>query len=129
MNYDGFRHAFRAASLLSSDEVLSPSLLLRFEDALREVARLHANDEPSGAVQLEAHLIPLGCDETMETLFVFDSSSVAQGQDMEVVAWISGLGMRVARFEDLLELLADLTEMPVSRTRAIAAVPQAVVAA
>lgn len=127
MNHDGWRSAYKTASLLSSDEVLSPSLLLRFEDALLEVARLNADDDPRMFVQLESHLIPIGCDENMDVVFVFDSRVVAQNGEMEVIAWISGLGIRVANFAELLELLADLTEIPVSRTRS--AYPCAIAAA
>jgi hypothetical protein len=116
VNYDGWRHAFRNASLLSSEEVLSPSLLLRFEDAMLEISRLNADDDPRGLVQLESHLIPIGCDENMDVVFVFDMMSVAQDGEMEIIAWISGLGVRVGNFAELLELLADLTETPISRT-------------
>ena len=55
-----------------------------------------------------AGLVPFGIDAEAETLFAWDPESVRADGEMEVVVWMSGLGMRLGSFPELLELLVDM---------------------
>lgn len=67
----------------------------------------------SGAVRTSprarsAGLIPFGIDPGAETLFAWDPKVQREDGELEVVVWMNGLGMRLASFAELLELLVDM---------------------
>ncbi|HSN96900.1 MAG TPA: SMI1/KNR4 family protein [Candidatus Nanopelagicales bacterium] len=65
-----------------------------------------------------AGLMPFGIDQDAETLFAWDRETIREDGEMEVVLWMSGIGMRLDSFPDLLDLLADMLaaelELPIA---------------
>ncbi|AKT41716.1 SMI1/KNR4 family protein [Chondromyces crocatus] len=57
-----------------------------------------------------AGLVPFGIDPDAETLFAWDPETARDDGEMDVVVWMSGLGMRLSSFPELLELVADMLE-------------------
>ena len=115
LRYDGWHHAFHRASLLSTEQLLNPSWLHRAEIVLDRMAvpsvrRARASELGTN----EENLIPFGLDDTGSTVFVFDANAADESGELEVMAWFSGLGIRVPSFPWLLDMLCDLTSSRVS---------------
>lgn len=123
LRYDGWHHAFRRASLLSTEQLLNPSWLHRAEIVLDRVALPAVRRERGLQQACEDNLIPFGLDDTGSIVFVFDANKRDDDGELEVMAWFSGLGMRVPSFAWLLDMLCDLTSTRVT------ALPQTVCAA
>lgn len=117
LRYDGWQHAFRRTSLLSTEQLLNPSWLHRAEIVLDRIAvpsvrRARASDLGMRATDpavSEENLIAFGLDDAGSTVFVFDANTCDESGEMEVLAWFSGLGIRVPSFPWLLDMLCDLT--------------------
>lgn len=74
----------------------------RYSGAIRaSQARARGSARPAG-------LIPFGIDPDAETLFAWDPQVQREDGELEVVLWMNGLGMRLASFPELLELLVDM---------------------
>ncbi len=114
LRYDGWSRVFGRASLLSTEQLLSPSWHHRAEIVMDRVAGGHmppaGKHHPNSASSWRNdNLIPFGLDDTGSVLFVFDADKVDESGEFEVLAWFSGLGVRVPSFPWLLDMLCDLS--------------------
>jgi hypothetical protein len=119
--YDGWPSVYRGASLLSCEELLDPSLPIQAESVIEVANTPVPGLAPARAAWREDRLVPIGIDPSLDTLFVLDASSVRADGEMDAVAWISELGVRVPSFADLLDLVCELTEARMGRFAAEAA--------
>ncbi len=106
--YDGWPRVFRGASLLSTTQMLDPAVLHKAGMAL---AQLQLPGEPSGLadrLEREEDLVPIGMDEEATVVMALDPSTERLDGEMDVLLWVSGLGMRLESFAELLEWLGDL---------------------
>lgn len=109
--YDGVANVFRGTSLLSCQELLDPAQTRRADTALDDLnTPIPSFVSPIKPQWRDQNLIVIGIDERSEIVFVLDPASRRDDGEMEVIAWIAGLGMRLSSFAQLFDFLADLVE-------------------
>lgn len=117
---DGCRNLFRGAGLLSLGQLLDPTQEAAADAALEDLnTPIPSFVSPAKPQWRDDNLLCIGMDANGDIVFVLDPASVREDGEMDVVAWISGLGIRLASFAHLLEFLADLidtTDTPVEST-------------
>lgn len=108
---DGCRNLFRGAGLLSLAQLLDPVQGAAADDVLEDLnTPIPSFVAPVKPQWRDENLLCIGMDPAGDIVFVLDPASVRDDGEMEVVAWISGLGMRLSSFTHLLEFLADLMD-------------------
>jgi hypothetical protein len=121
LRYDGWTNVFRGASLLSTTQLLNPAWHHRAEIALDRAAAAHLPGRLASARNSwrDDNLIPIGLDPSGSIVLVLDAGSANTHGEMESVAWISELGLRVPSFADLLDLFCELSAKGQQSTRAM----------
>ncbi|PIE06156.1 MAG: hypothetical protein CSA75_00980 [Sorangium cellulosum] len=107
---DGCQNLFRGAKLLSLKQLLDPlegSGSAVVEDLNTPIPSFVAPDRVHWR---DDELICIGLDQGGDIVFVLDPASVRADGEMEVIAWIAGLGVRLTCFAHLLEFLGDLMD-------------------
>lgn len=110
LTYDGWPRVFRRASLLSTSELLDPAVS---HQAAMALAHLQLPGEPSAmadSLAREEDFVPIGLDDDASIVVAIDPSTERLDGEMDVLLWISGLGMRLESFAELLEWLYDLSD-------------------
>ncbi|MBI5535880.1 MAG: SMI1/KNR4 family protein [Deltaproteobacteria bacterium] len=111
LRYDGWANVFRGAALLSTAQLLNPAWHHRAEIALERAASAHLPGRHDSTRNSwgDDNLIPIGLDSSGSIVLVLDATSTNTWGEMEAVAWISELGLRVPSFADLLDLFCELS--------------------
>lgn len=111
LRYDGWADVFRKAALMSTTQLLNPAWHHRAELALQRAAAAHlpGRHASTRAGLHDDNLIPIGLDPQGSIVFVLDAGAIDTYGEMQAVAWISELGIRVPSFADLLELFCELS--------------------
>jgi hypothetical protein len=119
--YDGLPRVFHGASLLSTAQLLDPSTAHKADHALAQIQL--PGDDPTGSANLPRNddLVPVGMDDDATIIMALDPSTERVDGEMDIVVWISGLGVRLESFAALLDWLADLLEAERSSVQACAA--------
>lgn len=119
--YDGWPRVFRGASLLSTTQLLDPGISHKSGVALAQLQLPGDGGSDDGPAR-DSELVPIGMDDDASIVMALDPSTERLDGEMDVVVWISGLGMRFDSFADLMDWLGDLAdaERP-SRSQAFAA--------
>jgi hypothetical protein len=109
--HDGWPLFFQGASLLGTREIVQPKYadLTRavFESYETPIPELGPPARPEGRVEA---MIPFGLDPKATTLFAFNPAVVGADGEMEVIAWINGLGERYASFAEFLAMVQEMME-------------------
>jgi hypothetical protein len=129
--HDGWPNLFSGASLLGVRALARGS----FVDVARMVVEECGRDEAGeGALQdeLDARcrkgwrnsLIPFGIDGDAETIFAWDVEAPRHAGELEVILWTNDIGVRLASFPELVDLVLDMltAELDDRRRSAAAAV-------
>ena len=108
---DGCRNLFRGAGLLSLAQLLDPIQASAADAALEDLnTPIPSFVAPTQSHWRDERLLCIGMDPEGEIVFVLDPGSERADGEMDVIAWFSGLGMRLASFTHLLEFLGDLMD-------------------
>jgi len=108
--YDGWPRVFRGASLLATAQLLDPAIVYKADTALAQQLLNGAASGQAPGQQRACELVPIGLDDNATIVVAIDPTTERLDGEMDVVVWISGLGMRLESFAELLEWLADLLE-------------------
>jgi hypothetical protein len=112
--HDGWPLFFQGASLLGTRELVQSRYadLTRavFESYETPIPELGPPARPEGRAEA---MIPFGIDPRATTLFAFNPAVVRPDGEMEVIAWVNGLGERYASFDDLLAVVRDMLQADV----------------
>jgi len=116
LRYDGWNNVFRNACLMSTAQLLNPAWHHRAEVALQRAAAAHlpGRHTSTRGPWHDDNLIPIGLDPAGSIVFVLDAGSIDSYGEMQAVAWISELGIRIPSFADLIELFCELSGKTVS---------------
>lgn len=109
MAYDGWPRVFRGASLLSTAQMLDPAVLHKAGMALAQLQLPGESSSLPETLEREEDLVPIGMDDDATIVMAIDPSTERLDGEMDVVVWISGLGMRLESFAELIEWLGDLS--------------------
>jgi hypothetical protein len=109
--FDGCHQLFRGAALFSVAQLLDPTHANAADDAIEDLN----TPIPSFVTPVQPHwrrdgLICIGLDAAGDVVFVLDPASVRDDGEMDVVAWFSGLGVRLPSFMHLLDFIGDLMD-------------------
>ena len=116
LRYDGWPNVFRGASLLSTTQLLDPSWHHRAQTAIDRASAAHLPARHGRVETLDDSLIPIGLDSAGSIVFVLDMATADSAGETGAVAWISGLGIRVPSFAELLELIGELSTRVVQQS-------------
>lgn len=119
--HDGWQLFFDGANLLGTHELalpnvadLSRSVFEAYETPIPEVG---PSCRPDGRPDA---MIPFGLDREATTLFAFNPAVVHPDGDMEVIAWVNGLGERFHGFGEFLTMVREALEADVAEQRELA---------
>jgi hypothetical protein len=117
--HDGWPLFFHGASLLGTREIVQSRYadLTRavFESYETPIPELGPPARPEGRAET---MIPFGIDPKATTLFAFNPAIVRPDGEMEVIAWVNGLGERHACLDDCLAMVCDMLEAEVVERQA-----------
>lgn len=108
---DGCSNLFRGAGLLSLAQLLDPLHAVAADAALEDLnTPIPSFVAPAQPHWRDKNLICIGMDKDAQIVFVLDPGSRRSDGEMDVIAWIAGLGVRLPSFAHLLEFLCDLVD-------------------
>lgn len=108
---DGCRNLFRGARLLSLGQLLDPMQEAAADAVLEDLnTPIPSFVSPVKPQWRDENLMCIGMNPEGDIVFVLDPASVRSDGEMDVIAWISGLGVRLPSFKHLLDFLADLLD-------------------
>jgi hypothetical protein len=113
--HDGWQLFFGGASLLGTHEIVQS----RYADLTRSVFDAYETPIPELGPPARPEgrsdaMIPFGIDPAATTLFAFNPAVVQPDGEMEVIAWVNGLGERYDGFADFLAMVAEVLQTEIS---------------
>ena len=121
--HNGWPRFFEGASMLSASELGTRSYDTLARAALEAAESPLAPEAPHPAFRRRATLIPFAVDAQATTLFAFNSEHRHADGEMEVVAWVSELGVSAPNFGEFLSLLVRLCQHELEDLQAADRVP------
>lgn len=107
--HDGWEEFFGRVSLLGTHEIvqsrysdLSRSIFEAYETPIPEVG---PKERPEGRSDA---MIPFGIDPDATSLFAFNPAVLRPDGEMEVIAWVNGIGERYEGFGEFLATIGEL---------------------
>jgi hypothetical protein len=107
--HDGWELFFGNTSLLGTHEIVQA----RYSDLSRSVFEAYETPIPEVGPRARPEgrpdaMIPFGIDPEATTLFAFNPAVVRPDGEMEVIAWVNGLGERYEAFGEFLASILEL---------------------
>ena len=121
--HNGWPRFFEGASMLSASELGTRSYETLARAAIEAAESPLAPEATHPAFRPRPTLIPFAVDAQATTLFAFNSQRRHRDGELEVVAWVSELGVSATNFSDFLGLLVRLCQHELEDLRAADRVP------
>lgn len=107
LGLDGWTDIFRNASLFNADRVLELASHCHAYDTRDDIEATDTNGT-SGSSLREDRQIIIGGDDDLDVVFVLDATSVREDGEMDVIAWLGGVGVRQPDFYTFVSFLSEL---------------------
>jgi hypothetical protein len=119
--HDGWPQFFHGASLMTGRQVARGQYVDLVRLVTDELAAAARDGSPASRRQTapttRRPLLPFGIDERAEIVFAFDLSTERSDGEIEVLAWINEIGIRVESFPAFLDLVLEMLEADIGERR------------